>query len=764
MRNSGPIDRRSVGVSGRGLRSARRVSARLAAALASAGLSIAWLPAGASADSCPNAAMRSGPSAQLPDCRAYEMVTPVYKNSNTVWFAAPNEDGSALVGESAAGFAGTTSNDGAERSAYRMRRTEGGWVTTPLNLPASSYTSYYLDGLNPSLIDWSADAGTTITAARAVWQPKNEVDYFVQHEDGSIADIGPLLPPNAPESNPASEMTDWAYADRAGVSADGTKIAFTLEHLFWPGDGTVPGGIQSLYEYVGTGNSVPLLVGVDNEGKQIGQCGTNLGRARIGPGIADEIEDSHNAMSRDGNTLFITVYSTSRCGLPAPPVDELFARIDNGMPDAHTVAISEPTAADCAACNTEEGVLANPEFEGASEDGKHVFFATSQPLLGGDTSRNLYEYDFTAPAGEKLIRVSTGDSTVSNPAAELQGHALQISEDGTHVYFVAHGALTADPNNAGESAVAGAENLYVYERDTEYPQGRLAFVADLCSGANMSGSAPDAHCPIFSGPDGETAVTPNGRFLVFASHAQLTPDDSSSAAQVFEYDAQTGRLVRVSVGQDGYNNNGNTSVSNAAIVDADYSKIYDLKGANVLNYWSKMTVSADGSYVVFTSSDALTPQATNYGDNAYHNVYEYHDGEVALVSDGVDPLQAEHGGVDLIGISPSGKDVFFKTSDKLVAQDTNEIQDIYDARMGGGFPAPPQSVDCTADACQGSLSAAPTLLSPGSEFQAGGNPPLSEGKALAKAKLRAKRKHRAKGKRRVKRAARRGSVHGKVGR
>ena len=71
-----------------------------------------------------------------------------------------------------------------------------------------------------------------------------------------------------------------------------SHILFTLSiseefgkkgYHFWPGDGTeeVIGDAgksdPSLYEYVGVGNSVPLLVGVDAGGHVISKCGTVLG-------------------------------------------------------------------------------------------------------------------------------------------------------------------------------------------------------------------------------------------------------------------------------------------------------------------------------------------------------------------------------------------------------------------------------------------------------------------------------------------------------
>jgi hypothetical protein len=217
--------------------------------------------------------------------------------------------------------------------------------------------------------------------------------------------------------------------------------------------------------------------------------------------------------------------------------------------------------------------------------------------------------------------------------------------------------------------------------------------------------------------------------------------------QLFEYDAQTGSLVRVSIGQDGYNENGNTSNQ------LDTPSLGDPGDEAV----------ADDGAVFFESGDGLTPQALDNvtlteanGNLAFvQNVFEYRAGSVYLISDGQDL-----DGSTLELIDPSGENVFFSTRDRLVAQDGDTQFDTYDARVDGGFPAPSGPAACDGDACQGGLSGAPVLLSPGSEFQAPSNPlpasvaPVAVAKKLKKAGKKKKARER---------KARVGSRRGKSG-
>jgi hypothetical protein len=425
--------------------------------------------------------------------------------------------------------------------------------------------------------------------------------------------------------------------------------------------------VPSLYEYTGIGALEPKLVGISNKGpltsnteaKLIGECGVSAGAAR---------ERNHGApgvMSADGSTVFFTVTGADdiSCSKTQPPVDELFARVDGSQ----TVAISEPSRnepqepneknEECTVAACTGAALADAEFQGASLDGSKVFFTSPQELTNSasEGSNALYEYDFDNTSGHRLVLVSTG---ASNPQVK---NVARVSEDGSHVYFVAEGVLTGGtPNSLGETAQDGAKNLYVFERDEEFPNGQISFIAS----ANPQ--------------SGETATTPDGRFFVF-----------TSSKGIFRYDTQAKELIQIA----------SSPCAGSLITE-------EILGATQ----GRSAISSDGSYIAFCSSTALTPQAKE----GVRNIYEYHDGGVYLISDGHDATLS-HGAssVALEGMTSMGDDIFFRTADPLVPQDVDTQQDLYDARIDGGFAAPVSSL-CESEECQGRPAGAPGFVFPSS--------------------------------------------------
>jgi hypothetical protein len=336
-----------------------------------------------------------------------------------------------------------------------------------------------------------------------------------------------------------------------------------------------------------------------------------------------------------------------------------------------------------------------------------------------------------------------------------------VANDGSHVYFVAQGILTNSPNGEGEAAAKGADNLYVYDAETQ----RVSFIADLCSGAGASGSRADAQCPsaLTSGKDGvndeglwgigaetecEVQSTGKGTFLVFSSYGRLIGRgkqlDADSAKDVYRYDAETETLDRVSLGEDGYDLNGNDDGFNADIqpvgILPDGDSIQDQHELGT------RAISENGSRIVFRSSESLSPSAINGRENIYIWRKEpgWSEGRVSMISTG-SSLTNDVGPV----ITPDGENVFFSTTQGLVPADTEDDVDVYDARVGGGFPAAPaERVQCSSDACQGALTNPAPLLVPGSAVQApGGNfaAPTAvkhAGKAKKKAKAKKTKTHR----------------------
>ena len=118
---------------------------------------------------CPNEALRTGPSAVLPDCRAYEQVTPVdkegaqeifrYEGLKAPAFALVGEDGDNLMLEDLAVKWGTGS--GAGQSPYFFSRDpERGWVTTAATVqPEAGLDEYSPQVFSPDLSEVGLEAG-----------------------------------------------------------------------------------------------------------------------------------------------------------------------------------------------------------------------------------------------------------------------------------------------------------------------------------------------------------------------------------------------------------------------------------------------------------------------------------------------------------------------------------------------------------------------------------------------------------------------------
>ncbi len=320
------------------------------------------------------------------------------------------------------------------------------------------------------------------------------------------------------------------------------------------------------------------------------------------------------------------------------------------------------------------------EFVTASTDGKYAFYTETGKLMR-----------FDVEDGTRLELAGSGGG--------VQGviGTNETGEDGAYVYFVAHEALTTQPNAAKQSATEGEDNLYAYEPDPENPgRSRIVFIAALSG-------VPSAY------------MTPDGRALAFSSSLNLSghpyPDEGSE--EVYVYDANDSSLF-------------------CASCRAQAS------GGNLIS--GHRWVSEDGDRVFFNSEAPLVANDIN----GVRDVYEWErdgsgsctevEGCVYLLSAGIE------GVAGLLDVSANGSDVFMVTRQRLVSEGQNQNVEVYDARVDGKLTvAPPQ---CSGTGCQGAPAPAPIFATPASvTFTGVGNfpPPTSTATTTRKALTRAQK-------------------------
>jgi hypothetical protein len=669
----------------------------------------------AAAAECPNEQLRAeNNSTTLPDCRAYEQVTPTYKQgislgTETGGFAfASNLEALADGGDGVSYTSiGNFSNNGQDEiNAYFAKRTPSGWMTVAAQPSAAEY---YGAGRS---VARTPNLETGLFGARRPTDPSNSSHFYLGNVDGAVTEIGPAIPLAATTHPPGIVTTRPNAINSRGAAFDGASedlsdvTFFEADHeVNFPGD-ELTGEQESLLEYVGAEGRGPQVVSVNNQGKEFDSCG--VGHSSL--------------ISRDGR---IIAFEQAAC---EGQVKAVYARVgDETTVDLSSSQCTRASSDPGGACNEPSGAT----LAGGSPNGSITYFITSQQLVNSDIDQGRDLYACILPAGAiaphgdvnscpDLEPISvTGTAAGANvPEVDVAGgeteqerenflEMIHVSKDGSHVTFTATGVLTGTSTNGdGQHALEGAENVYTFNHDA--PVGkRLKFVGDLCSGSGISGSVADPLCP--QSPSANDAaratfkqgpymqMTADGHYLVFATYARLGAGDTDEGQDVYRYDTETGSLVRISIGQDGYDDNGNATNANAWIEQEDRAP--------------RLSISENGEQVFFTTPEALVPQDSN----GVNDVYEWENGQVYLISDGVAP-----GGSVLWTVNPSGENVLFSTAEQLTSSDGDTAWDVYDARVEGGFPVPPASVSCSGEACQGSPPTAGALPSPGSATLTGG--------------------------------------------
>ncbi len=446
-------------------------------------------------------------------------------------------------------------------------------------------------------------------------------------------------------------------------------------------------------------------------------------------------------------------------------------RLVNVLPGGGTA--SDPKAALGAGEALKSATEGGPDYSQAvSADGSRIFWSDEKSgqvyvRENGETTVEIPDPGrfLTASADGSRVLLNDGhiydlQSGSTTDLTDGQGGFQGIagaSEDLSHVYFVDTGRLTEQQNSQGAVAQSGADNLYEYDASGS---GTPVFVATLAGSDDTNDSNLTGDWT--ASPSDRTAqASADGRYLVFVSTLELTHYDSKTVGgspvfEVFRYDSGDGALACVSCGLNGVRPTGDSSLS---LVRPFGYGIYP----------HPRDVLADGR-VFFNSRSSLSPYDVNGG---VQDVYEYEPAGVGscerqagctfLISRGIGTRDSE-----FAGASESGSDVFFTTRDQLVPADQDGLEDMYDARVGGGFeePTPPA---CTGTGCQGVPGAPPIFATPSSVTFAGvGNFESTATSAVGKPKPKSKSKRKtvrcAKGRKPVRRKCVKGKRAKRAGR
>ncbi len=617
---------------------------------------------------CPNEQLRGGFSGKLPDCRAYELVTPPVKTSaqfdaktSTAYASVAAADGEAVT------LYTQEPQPGAPTAGenYVATRGAGGWSEEDI-MPLESYDGVgcmeyqpvyaFSDQLTREVM--LADGGSRANGSE-VENPEScnpEGRQVVSGEPVGYENL--LVRENATGTYQLVNVTPSgvtpADAHFKAASADLSHVIFTETSPLAEG---ARYGVANLYEW---DEGALRLVSVLPDGTAIPG---SLPAEEIGGG--KHVPDK-GLVSSDGSHVLFTYGGA------------LYDRIDG----QRTVKVDEKQQGGSGS--------GGGSFRAATADGSKVFFLDESKLTAGSSAEagepDLYEC--ALPEGASRCELTDLTVAAGSEHADVLSVTPLGSHDSSDVYFVAKGVLASNTreftNSEGktvvEGAEAGKENLYLWNGE------RTTFIATVPQ-YSVSGFGFESE-----------QTSPDGQWFSFESHESLTgydnvaPTNEAAVRELFLYSAATGQLVCASC-----NPSGEPPVAGGGV--AQYPG--DIKGETFGSFRSRHLLT-DAGQMFFETTDALVPSDTN----GVLDVYEYEGGHVYLISSGTSYFES-----NLDDVSENGDNVFFRSNQQLVPQDNQEGQIvIYDARVAGGFPAPASPPACTtADACRTPVAPQPSV-------------------------------------------------------
>ena len=352
---------------------------------------------------------------------------------------------------------------------------------------------------------------------------------------------------------------------------------------------------------------------------------------------------------------------------------------------------------------------------GLAADAGHLYWSINgeAPVNPGN---DLYRFDRNAPAGQRLSDLTVEEE---GDGAEVQG-VLGTSRDGSHVYFAANGVLAggASPGSCRTTgshgplnSIGGNCNLYLWH------EGQVTFLARLNAVGGKTGSDSGNWLPAPQGIYGSggyaprsALASPDGQALLFRSREKLSSYENEGVPELYRYRVGAPQIACVSCNPAGVAPGDGPTLGSVSFADLSPRP----GTAQLLS----RNLAGDGNRAFFETAEALSPLDTNANDGCPTrgfggdatptclDVYEWEAPGSGSCSEGSPSYSAQNEGcLYLISTgksespsyfadaSESGNDAFFFTRSQLVGQDKDELQDVYDARVGGGLasqnPPPP---------------------------------------------------------------------------